>query len=103
MSISSLFPSGNGGLWRSKQFREIDPSADRGKAEIITDQQIRAVDARKSNIAVGVVYRGRLPVPGAVAEHDLVSEVYHVISGSATLALGPISSAWIVALRITAQ
>ena len=67
---------------------EIDAYAARGKAENITDQQIRAVDAGKSDIAVGVVYRGRLTAPGAVAEHDLVSEVYHVISGSATLATG---------------
>lgn len=38
-----------------------------------------------------MVYRGRLDKPAAdsVAEHDLVSEVYHVISGSATLVLGP--------------
>jgi hypothetical protein len=37
------------------------------------------------------VYRGQLdaPRPNSVAEHDLVSEVYHVISGSATLVLGP--------------
>jgi mannose-6-phosphate isomerase-like protein (cupin superfamily) len=30
-----------------------------------------------------------LTAPGAVAEHDLVSEVYHVMSGSATLVTGP--------------
>ena len=67
---------------------DIDAYAARGKAENITDQQIRAVDAGKANIAVGVVYRGRLSSPGMVAEHDLVSEVYHVISGSATLVTG---------------
>jgi len=38
-----------------------------------------------------VVYRGPLeaPRPNSVAEHDLVTEVYHVISGSATFVLGP--------------
>ena len=38
-----------------------------------------------------MVYRPRLdkPLPNSVAEHDLVSEVYYVISGSATLVLGP--------------
>ena len=38
-----------------------------------------------------MVHRGKLdaPLPNSVAEHDLVSEVYHVISGSATLVLGP--------------
>jgi mannose-6-phosphate isomerase-like protein (cupin superfamily) len=37
------------------------------------------------------VYRGKLdvPAPNSVAEHDLVSEVYHVIDGSGTLVLSP--------------
>ena len=67
---------------------ELDAYAARGKAENIVDQQVRAVDVGKSNVAVGVVYRGKLAAPGEVAEHDLVSEVYHVISGSATLVTG---------------
>jgi mannose-6-phosphate isomerase-like protein (cupin superfamily) len=55
------------------------------------DQQVRSVDAGKSGIAVGMVHRTRLdaPQPNSVAEHDHVSEVYHVISGSATLVTGP--------------
>jgi mannose-6-phosphate isomerase-like protein (cupin superfamily) len=38
-----------------------------------------------------MVHRGKLdaPAPNSVAEHDLVSEVYHIIDGSATLVLGP--------------
>ena len=38
-----------------------------------------------------MVYRGKLdaPAPESVAEHDLVSEVYHIVDGSATLMLGP--------------
>jgi mannose-6-phosphate isomerase-like protein (cupin superfamily) len=67
---------------------ELDAYLARGKAENITDQQVRAVDVGKSNVAVGVVYRGKLTGPSEVAEHDLVSEVYHVISGSATLVTG---------------
>lgn len=57
----------------------------------ITDQQIRAVDIGKVNLDVGVVYRGKLDKPAndSVAEHDLVSELYHVIEGTATLVLGP--------------
>ena len=41
----------------------------------------------KSNVAVGLVYRGKLdaPAPDSVAEHDQVSEVYHVIDGSGTV------------------
>jgi mannose-6-phosphate isomerase-like protein (cupin superfamily) len=57
----------------------------------LTDQQVRAVDIGKTNLDVGVVYRGRLakPAEASVAEHDLVSELYHVIEGTATLMLGP--------------
>src|ERR1700722_363918 len=54
---------------------------------VVTDQQVRAVDVGKSHVDVGVVYRNSA-ASGAVAEHDLVSEVYHVIDGSATLVLG---------------
>jgi mannose-6-phosphate isomerase-like protein (cupin superfamily) len=38
-----------------------------------------------------VEHRTKLDRPGpqAVAEHDLVSEAYHIIDGSATLMLGP--------------
>lgn len=54
------------------------------------DQQVRSVDIGKSGVAVGMVHRTRLDAPQAnsVAEHDHVSEVYHVISGSATLVTG---------------
>jgi len=57
----------------------------------LVDQQIRAVDIGKTNLDVGVVYRGRLakPADASVAEHDLVSELYHIIEGTATLMLGP--------------
>jgi mannose-6-phosphate isomerase-like protein (cupin superfamily) len=38
-----------------------------------------------------MVHRGKLDAPAkdSVAEHDLVSEVYHIVDGSATLVLGP--------------
>jgi mannose-6-phosphate isomerase-like protein (cupin superfamily) len=57
----------------------------------LVDQQIRAVDIGKINLDVGVVYRGKLdkPAPQSVAEHDQVSELYHIIDGTATLMLGP--------------
>ena len=57
----------------------------------VIDQQVRSVDVGKSGVAVGMVHRTRLdkPTPNSVAEHDQVSEVYHVISGSATLVTGP--------------
>lgn len=68
---------------------EVQQYLARAVAEKIIDQQVRAVDIGKSNLAIGLVHRTRLATPGEVAEHDLVSEVYHVISGSATLMLGP--------------
>ncbi len=55
----------------------------------VADQQVRAVNVGHSNVDIGVVYRAHFTKPNAVAEHDLVSEVYHVIDGSATLVLGP--------------
>jgi mannose-6-phosphate isomerase-like protein (cupin superfamily) len=54
----------------------------------VSDQQVRAVDVGKSNVDVGVVYRGKLSGQSPVAEHDLVSEVYHVMDGEATLVTG---------------
>ena len=67
---------------------EIDAYLARARAQNITDQQVRAVDIGKSNVAIGVVYRPKVTGDSAVAEHDLVSEVYHVISGSGTLVTG---------------
>jgi mannose-6-phosphate isomerase-like protein (cupin superfamily) len=69
---------------------EIEAYVARAKANQLIDQQVRQVDIGKANVAVAVVHRSKLDNPKAtVAEHDLVSEVYHVISGSATLVLGP--------------
>src|SRR5258706_7329404 len=61
---------------------ELDAYTNKAKAEKLTDQQMRAVDIGKSNVGIGIVYRGKLdkPRPDSVAEHDHVSEVYHVIS-----------------------
>ncbi len=69
---------------------EIQAYVRRAIANQLTDQGIRQVDIGKANVGIAVVYRGKLDNPQAnVAEHDLVSEVYHVIDGSATLVLGP--------------
>jgi mannose-6-phosphate isomerase-like protein (cupin superfamily) len=69
---------------------EIDAYQKRAIAQKITDQQVRSIDVGKSHVGIGIVYRGRQTNPEAsVAEHDLVSEVYHIIDGRATLALGP--------------
>ena len=57
----------------------------------LIDQQVRSVDLGKTQLGIGIVYRGKLsePAKASVAEHDLVSEVYHVLDGSATLVTGP--------------
>lgn len=71
--------------------RELEAYAKRAMENGLTDQQVRSVDIGKSQVGLGIVYRGKLDQPGkdAVAEHDFISEVYHVIEGSATLVTGP--------------
>src|SRR6185436_15016583 len=66
---------------------EIQAYVKKAIAEKLTDQQVRDVEIGKSHIGIGVVHRGKLdaPAPESVAEHDLVSEVYHIIEGTATL------------------
>ena len=70
---------------------ELDAYTKKAIAENLVDQQVRDINIGKANIGIGMVYRGKLDAPAAnsVAEHDQVSEVYHIISGSATLMLGP--------------
>ena len=70
---------------------EIDSYAQKALAENLLDQQVRDIDIGKAHIGIGRVHRGKLekPAPDSVAEHDEISEVYHVLSGAATLVLGP--------------
>ncbi len=62
--------------------------------QAVNDQQVRAVDAGRTNVDVGVVFRGRIVGTPNVAEHDQVSEVYHVIEGTATLVTGSDIVGW---------
>ena len=59
--------------------------------ERLLDQQVRDIEIGKAHVGIGMVHRGKLDAPAkdSVAEHDLVSEVYHIVDGSATLVLGP--------------
>jgi mannose-6-phosphate isomerase-like protein (cupin superfamily) len=70
---------------------EIQEYVRKAMAEGRTDQQARDVDIGKAHVGIGVVHRTKLdaPAPDSVAEHDLVSEVYYIMSGSGTLVLGP--------------
>src|SRR5215831_1320862 len=70
---------------------ELQAYMEKGLAEKLLDQQVRDVEIGKSHIGIGLVHRGKLdkPAENSVAEHDQVSEVYHIIDGTATLVLGP--------------
>jgi mannose-6-phosphate isomerase-like protein (cupin superfamily) len=70
---------------------ELQAYITRAIANSLVDQQVRALDVGKTNVDIAVVHRGKLAGPAArsVAEHDQVSEVYHIIDGSATLVTGP--------------
>jgi len=70
---------------------ELQAYTAKAVAEKLVDQQVRDIEIGKAHVGIGMVHRGKLdaPAPNSVAEHDLVSEVYHVIDGSATLMLGP--------------
>jgi mannose-6-phosphate isomerase-like protein (cupin superfamily) len=69
---------------------ELQAYTQKAVAEKLTDQQVRDIEIGKAHIGIGMVHRGKLDKPAAnsVAEHDQVSEVYHIIDGSATLVLG---------------
>ena len=62
-----------------------------GRATNVIDQQMRALDVGKAQVEVALVHRGKLDAPTSrsVATHDLVSEVYYVLSGSGTNRTGP--------------
>jgi mannose-6-phosphate isomerase-like protein (cupin superfamily) len=70
---------------------ELRAYTQKAVAEKLTDQQVRDIEIGKAHIGIGMVHRGKLdqPAPDSVAEHDLVSEVYYIIDGAATLMLGP--------------
>jgi mannose-6-phosphate isomerase-like protein (cupin superfamily) len=57
------------------------------------DLQVRDADIGKATVGIGMVHRGKLTAEqgkraGIVAEHEQVSEVYHIIDGAATLVTG---------------
>jgi len=70
---------------------ELESYTKKAIAEKLVDQQVRDIDIGKAHVGIGMVHRGKLdkPAPNSVAEHDQISEVYHIISGSGTLVLGP--------------
>jgi mannose-6-phosphate isomerase-like protein (cupin superfamily) len=70
---------------------ELQAYTQKAVAEGLLDQQVRDIEIGKAHIGIGMVHRGKLTAPArdSVAEHDQVSEVYHIVDGTATLVLGP--------------
>ena len=70
---------------------ELEAYTKKAINEKLTDQQVRDVDIGRAHVGIGMVHRGKLTTPAkdSVAEHDQVSEVYHIVDGAATLVLGP--------------
>jgi mannose-6-phosphate isomerase-like protein (cupin superfamily) len=70
---------------------ELQAYTKKALAEGLLDQQVRDIEIGKAHVGIGMVHRGKLdkPTENSVAEHDQVSEVYHIIEGTATLVLGP--------------
>ncbi|HKE86718.1 MAG TPA: AraC family ligand binding domain-containing protein [Vicinamibacterales bacterium] len=70
---------------------ELQAYTKKAVEEKLIDQQVRDIDIGKAHVGIGMVHRGKLdkPAPNSVAEHDQVSEVYHIVDGTATLMLGP--------------
>src|SRR3989442_15838028 len=66
---------------------ELEAYTKKALTEGLLDQQVRDIEIGKAHVGIGMVYRGKLDKPGenSVAEHDQVSEVYHIVSGTATL------------------
>ena len=62
-----------------------------GRATNVIDQQMRALDIGKAQVEIALVHRGKLDAPASrsVATHDLVSEVYYILSGGGTNRTGP--------------
>ena len=54
------------------------------------DRQMKVVDMGKYNVSVGVLRRGRTTTGAAVSaiNHEHVTEVYYIVSGSGTLVTG---------------
>jgi len=70
---------------------ELQAYTKKALAEGLLDQQVRDIEIGKAHVGIGMVHRVKLdkPTENSVAEHDQVSEVYHIIEGTATLVLGP--------------
>jgi mannose-6-phosphate isomerase-like protein (cupin superfamily) len=69
---------------------ELQAYTKKAVAEKLLDQQVRDIEIGKAHVGIGMVHRTKIDAPAkdSVAEHDQVSEVYHIVDGTATLVLG---------------
>ena len=73
---------------------EIDAAVKKTASAPVSDQQLRVLSIDgQYNVGVGVVHRARTngqgaPGAGGGVEHSEITEIYHVISGNATLVTG---------------
>ena len=69
---------------------EISKYMQVGRDKGITDQQLRSTDVGRAKVQIAVAHRGQIEQRiGRVAEHDLVTEVYYVLSGSGDIMTSP--------------
>jgi len=69
---------------------ELQAYTKKAVEENLLDQQVRDIEIGKAHVGIGMVHRKKIDAPAkdSVAEHDQVSEVYHIVDGTATLVLG---------------
>ena len=69
---------------------EISKYTQVGRDKGITDQQLRSIDVGRAKVQIAVAHRGQIEQRiGRVAEHDLVTEVYYILSGSGDIMTSP--------------
>src|SRR5207248_10595827 len=63
---------------------ELQAYTKKAVAENLVEQQVRDIEIGKVHIGIGMVPRGKLaqPAKASAAEHDAVSEVYHMRHGA---------------------
>lgn len=70
---------------------EVQATIEKTKSSAVSDRQLRVVNINgEYNVGVGIVHRSKTNGPQTASglEHSEITEVYHVISGNATLVTG---------------
>ncbi len=68
---------------------EVQATLRKTASSALSDQQLRVVDVDgEYNVGIGVVHRAKASGTGNALTHSQITEIYHMISGSATLVTG---------------